>query len=145
MAVSSTLLPISLSRAGLGDLVVLEASDPHARAYQPAPPGWTFTPKEHAAQIELDAVRDDAGEHEAPISYANWMGAAEQVFMLMTGWSLPLDLIDYAARVLRVRALLHQSITSGELDGLLTMYELAHAAATRGGPWMSPEYAAILE
>ncbi len=27
----------------LGDLVVLEASDPHARAYQPAPPGWTFT------------------------------------------------------------------------------------------------------
>lgn len=64
---------------------------------------------------------------------------------MMTGWSLPDDLIAYAARVLRARALLHQSITSGELDGLLTMYELLHAAAIRGGPWMSPEYATILE
>ncbi len=129
----------------LGDIVVLEASDSHAQAYQPASPGWTFTLWERTAGIELDAVRDDAQEHDATISYANWMGAAGQVFMLMTGWSLPLDLVDYAARVLRVRALLHQSITSGELDGLLTIYELAHAAAARGGPWMSPEYAAILE
>jgi hypothetical protein len=129
----------------LGDIVVLEVSDPHARAYQPAPPGWTFTLRERAAGIELDAAQDDAGEQEATIFCANWMGAAQQVFLLMTGWNLPLDLVDYAARVLRVRALLHQSITSGELDGLLTMYELAHAAAARGGPWMSPEYAAILE
>jgi hypothetical protein len=128
----------------LGDLVVLEATDPHAQAYQPAPPGWTFTLRERVAGIELDAVRDNTGEHEATISSANWIGDAEQVFLLMTGWSLPLDLVDYAARVLRVRAFLHQSITSGELDDLLTMYELAHAAATRGSPWMSPEYAAIL-
>lgn len=129
----------------LGELVVLEALDPHAQAYQPAPPGWTFTLRERAMGIDLAASRSDALEQEATISCANWMGAAEQVFLLMTGWSLPDDLVDYAARVLRVRTVLHQSITSGELDGLLTMYEFAHAAAARGGPWLSPEYAAILE
>jgi hypothetical protein len=129
----------------LGDLVVLEASDPHAHAYQPAPPGWTFTLREHAAGINLAASCSDAGEQEATISCMNWMRAAEQVFLLMTGWSLPDDLVDYTARVLRVHTVLHRSITSGELDGLLTMYEFAHAAAARGGPWMSPEYAAILK
>jgi hypothetical protein len=30
----------------LGDIVVLEASDPYARAYQAAPPGWTFALQE---------------------------------------------------------------------------------------------------
>jgi hypothetical protein len=60
-------------------------------------------------------------------------------------WSLPDDIIDYAARALRVRALLGESMTSGQLDELLTMYEWAHAAAARGGLWMSSEYAAVLE
>lgn len=129
----------------LGDLVVLEASDPCAQAYQPAPPGWTFTLRERATGIDLAASRSDAGEQEATISCMNWMRAAEQAFLLMTDWSLPDDLVDYAARVLRARTVLHQSITSGELDGLLTMYEFAHAAAARGEPWMSPEYAALLE
>jgi hypothetical protein len=129
----------------LGDIVVLEASDPHARAYQTAPPGWTFTLREQEAVIELDAVRDGAQVHDATISCANWMVVARQMLAMMTGWTLPDDLVDYAARVLRVRALLHQSITSGDLDGLLTVYEGAHATAARGGPWMSPEYAAVLE
>jgi hypothetical protein len=124
---------------------VLESTSSHAKAYQPAPPGWTFTLREHVTQIELDAKRSDARPHEATILRANWMEVAEQVLLMMTGWSMPLDLIDYAARVLRVRALLRQSITSGDLDGLLAMYELAHDAVTRGGLWMSPEYAAILE
>jgi hypothetical protein len=73
------------------------------------------------------------------------MVAARQVLTMMTGWNLSDDLIDYAARVLLVRALLNQSITSGDLDGLLTVYEGAHATVARGGPWMSPEYAAVLE
>ncbi len=64
---------------------------------------------------------------------------------MMTGWSFPDDLVDYAARALRVRALLGESMTSGQLDELLTMYEWAHAAAARGGLWMSSEYAAVLE
>ena len=129
----------------LGDLVVLEADSPHAASYQPTPPGWTFTLWERAAGIDIDAKRSDASEQEATISSTNWMDVAEQVLLLMTGWSLPDDLVDYTARVLRVRALLHQSITSGELDGLLTLYEFAHAAAARGEPWMSSEYAALLE
>ncbi len=53
----------------LGDIVVLEASDPHAKAYQPAPPGWTFSLREQEAVIELDAVRDDAREHVAAMFY----------------------------------------------------------------------------
>lgn len=129
----------------LGDIVVLEASDPHARAYQPALPGWTFTLRERAAGIELDAVRDGAEVHDATRSCANWMVAARQVLTMMTSWSLPDDIVDYAARVLRVRALLNQSITSGDLDGLLTVYEWEHATAARGGPWISPEYAAVFE
>lgn len=129
----------------LGDIVVLEASDPHARAYQPAPVGWTFTLREQETGIELVAVRDGQDAHDATISCANWMVAAEQVLTMMTGWSLPDDLVDYAARALRVRALLNRSMTSGDLDGLLTMYEWAHATTARGGPWMSLEYAAVLE
>ena len=128
----------------LGDLVVLEGSDPHASAYQPRPPGWTFTLREQEAVIELQAVRDDAREHISAMSCAGWFAAARQVLMLMTGWSLPDDIIKYAARLLRVCASLNRSITSGDLDGLLTMYELMHAAAVRGGPWMSAEYAALL-
>lgn len=62
----------------LGDIVVLEASDPYAKAYQPEPPGWTFTLRERATGIELDAVQDGTGEHEATISHANWMDIAEQ-------------------------------------------------------------------
>jgi hypothetical protein len=129
----------------LGDMVVLEASDPHARAYQPAPPGWTFTLREQEAGIELVAARDGRDAHEATISCMNWMVAAGQALTMMTGWSLPDDLVDYAARVLRVRALLNQSMTSGDLDGLLMMYEGAHAQASRGGRWISPKFATVLE
>ena len=129
----------------LGDIVVLEASDPHAAAYQPAPTPWTFTLRERSAGIELVAVRDGTEWHDAAISCESWMAAARQVLLLMTGWSLPSDLVDYTARALRVRALLAGSMTSGQLDELLAMYEWAHAAAARGGPWMSSEYAAVLE
>ena len=129
----------------LGDLVVLEASDSHAQAYQPAPPGWTFTLRERTGEIELDAIRDGAEVQEAVIPCASWIDAGRSVLTMMTGWSLPDDLVDYAARALRVRTLLHQSMTSGDLDGLLTVYEGAHATASRGGLWMSSEYAAILE
>lgn len=129
----------------LGDIVVLEASDPHATAYQSAPPPWTFTLREQKGAIELASVRDGAQWHDAAMPCASWMAAARQVLTMMTGWSLPDDIIDYAARALRVRALLGESMTSGQLDELLTMYEWAHATATRGGPWMSSEYAAVLE
>jgi len=128
----------------LGDIVVLEASDPHATAYQPAPP-WTFTLREQEGVIELDAVSDGAEGHDAAMPCASWTAAARQVLTMMTGWSLPDDIIDYAARALRVRALLGESMTSGQLDELLTMYEWAHATATRGRPWMSSEYRAVLE
>src|SRR5260370_6428917 len=128
----------------LGDIVVLEALDPHVTAYQPAPP-WTFTLREQEEVIELAAVQDGAEGHEAAMPCARWIAAARQVLTIMTGWSLPDDIIDYAARALRVRALLGESMTSGQLDALLTRYEWAHAAAARGGPWMSSEYAAVLE
>ena len=128
----------------LGDLV-LEASDPHATAYQPAPPPWTFTLREQEGAIELAAVRDGAEGHDAAMPCASWMAAARQVLTMMTGWYLPDDIVDYAARVLRVRAVLGESMTSGQLDELLTMYEWAHAAAARGGPWMAWEYEAVLE
>lgn len=95
--------------------------------------------------IELAAVRDGAEWHDAAIPCGSWMGAARQALTLMTGWSLPDDLVDYAARALRVRTLLAESMTSGQLDELPTMYEWAHAADARGEPWMSSEYAAVLE
>jgi len=129
----------------LGDLVVLEASDPHAAAYQPAPMPWTFTVREQEGVIELAAARDGAEGHNTTMVCADWMAAARQVLTMMTGWSLPDDIIDFAARALRVRSWLGQSMTSGQLDELLTMYEWAHAAAARGAPWMSSEYAAVLE
>ena len=129
----------------LGDIVVLEALDPHAMAYQPAPIPWMFTLREQEAVIELASVRDGAEGHDEVTPCASWMVAARQVLMMMTGWSLPDDLVDYAARALRVRALLGESMTSGQLDELLTMYEWAHATAARGGPWISPEYATVLE
>ena len=62
------------------------------------------------------------------------MAAARQVLMMMTGWSLPDDIIDHAARALRVRALLGDSMTSEQLDELLTMYEWAHAQQHEEGP-----------
>ena len=129
----------------LGDIVVLDASDPHAAAYQPAPAPWTFTLREQERVVELAAVRDGAEGHDAAMPCESWIAAARQVLLLMTGWSLPSDLVDYAARALRVRALLAESMTSGQLDELLTMYEWAHAAAVRGEPWMSLEYATVLE
>ena len=80
-----------------GDLVVLEALDPHAMAYQPALTPWTFTLREQEVVIELAAVRADAEGHNAA---------------MMTGWSLLDDLVDSAARALRVRAWLGESMTS---------------------------------
>ena len=129
----------------LGDLVVLDASDPRAAAYQPAPAPWMFTLREQEGVVELVAGQDGAEEHDTTLSCASWMVAARQVLTMMTGWSLPEDIIDYTARALRVRALLAESMTSGQLDELLAMYEWANAAAARGGPWMSSEYAAVLE
>ena len=114
-------------------------------AYQPAPPGWMFTPREQEGVIELAAVRDGAKGHDVVIPCASWTAAARQVLTMMTGWSLPDDIIDYVARILRVRALLGESMTSGQLDELLTMYEWARAQASQGGLWMSSEYAEILE
>ena len=68
----------------LGDIVVLEASDPHATAYQPAPP-WTFTLREQEGVIELDAVSDGAEGHDAAMPCASWTAAARQVLTMMTG------------------------------------------------------------
>src|SRR6266849_837837 len=59
----------------LGDIVVLDALDPHATAYQPAPPPWTFTLREQEAVIELIAVRDGAEVHDAAMACASWMAA----------------------------------------------------------------------
>ncbi len=129
----------------LGDIVVLAADDPHAKAYQPAPPLWTFTLREQEAVVELDAVRAVSDWHNVAMPCASWMAAARQVLTMMTGWSLPDDIVDYAARALRVGSWLRQAMTSGQLDDLLTMYEWAHATAARGGPWMSSEYVAALE
>src|SRR6266849_5503036 len=72
---------------------------------------------------QLADVRDGAEGHDAAMPCASWMAAARQVLTIMTGWSLPDDIIDYAARALRVRAMLGESMTSGQLDDLLTMYE----------------------
>src|SRR5262249_24902019 len=99
----------------LGDIVVLEASDPPTAAYQPAPAGWTFTPRERAAEIELVAIRDGPAARDAPRSYPNWMETGRSVLTTMTGWRVPDDLIDYAARLLRVCALLNRSMASGDL------------------------------
>ncbi len=129
----------------LGDIIVLETLDPHVTAYQPAPPPWTFSLREQEGVIELNAARDGVQGHGGAMPCASWMAATRQVLTMMTGWSLPGDLVDYAARALRVRALLGESMTSGQLDDLLTMYEWAHATAARGGPWTSSEYAAVLE
>src|SRR5713226_3805295 len=90
----------------LGDIVVLEAADPRATAYQPAPPPWTFTLREQVGVIELTAARSGLEGHGPGMACASWMAAARQVLTLMTGWSLPDDIIDYAARALWVRALL---------------------------------------
>jgi hypothetical protein len=40
------------------------------------------------------------------------MAAARKVLTMMTGWSLPDDLVDKAARAQRVLALLGESMTS---------------------------------
>ncbi len=90
---------------------MLEASDPHATVYQPAPT-WTFTLLEQEGVIELAAVRDSAEGHGAAIRCGSWTPAARQAVVMMTGWSLPDDLVDYAARALRVRASLGESMTS---------------------------------
>jgi hypothetical protein len=129
----------------LGDIVVLAADDPYTMAYQPAPLPWTFTLREQEEVIELDAGRDGAEGPDVAMPCASWMAAAQQVLTMMTGWSIPDDIVDYAARALRVSSWLGQSTTSGQLDDLLTMYEWAHATTARGGPWMSSEYAAVLE
>ena len=129
----------------LGDIVMLEALDPLASAYQPAPPPWTFSLREQEGVIELTAVRNGTEGHDAVMTCASWMAAARQVLTMMTGWSQPSDIVDYAARALRVRSWLGQSMTCEQLDGLLTVYEGEHATAARGRPWMSSEYAAVLE
>ena len=129
----------------LGDVVVLDNSSRHAKAYQPTPPGWTLTAHERAAEIELVAIQDHAEEPGLNVICTSWETAGGHALSLMTGWDLPSDLVDYTARVLRVRAILHKSITSFDLDGLLTMYEWARAVAARGGLWMSSEYTALLQ
>src|SRR5260370_16809037 len=50
----------------LGDIVVLEVSDPHATAYQPAPP-WTFTLTKPDDPLQLAAVSDHLQRHNPPI------------------------------------------------------------------------------
>ena len=60
----------------LGDIVVLDADDPHATAYQPAPPPWTFSLREQEAVIELSALRGGAEGHNAAMPCASWMAAA---------------------------------------------------------------------
>jgi hypothetical protein len=96
----------------LADGRILDADDPHATAYQPAPPPWTFSLREQEAVIELSALRGGAEGHDTAMPCASWMAAARQVLTMMTGWSLPDDLVDYAARALRVRALLGASMSS---------------------------------
>lgn len=120
----------------LSDIVVLAADDPHAVAYQPEPSMWTFTLQEQETTIELVAVRDGAEGHDAVMSYTSWMAATRQTLTMMTGRSLPDDLVDYAACALRIRAFLRQPMTSKQLDDLHTMYEWTYTAAARGESWM---------
>ncbi len=62
----------------LGDIVVFEALDPHAKTYQPAPPPWTFSLREQEGVIELAAVRDGAEGNGAAMSCASWMAGPDR-------------------------------------------------------------------
>ncbi len=126
----------------LGDIVVLAADDPHAAAYQRSPVAWTFTLRERGELVELHATPDEPAREEIAC-VGSWFEATRRVLRAMTGWELSNDVVDYAARALWVRASLGRPTTSGELDGLLTMYEWAYRTAARGRPWMAPEYVAI--
>src|SRR5258708_6433229 len=73
----------------LGDLVMLEASDPHATAYQPAPPPWTFTLREQERAIELAAVSDGAPGHHPAVPRPSWPAPARPSLTMMPGLDLP--------------------------------------------------------
>src|SRR5260370_19844527 len=80
----------------LGDLVMLEASDPHATAYQPAPPPWTFTLRDQEGAIELAAVSHGAQRADAPMPRPSWNAAPRQELTMTAGWSRRDDIIQHA-------------------------------------------------
>ncbi|HVX42480.1 MAG TPA: hypothetical protein VHC49_01270 [Mycobacteriales bacterium] len=123
-------------RLWLGDVVILDPSDPKAANYRHAPRKWEI-------DVGGDGRLTCVFEGETRILNADdahqpWMAQARSVLRLITGWELDEELVDLAARTLRAKA--PGSIATDELTHPLLIRSIQHLGRQSSPPWIAPEF-----
>jgi hypothetical protein len=128
----------------LGDVVILDGSNPLAGNYLHEPRKWELRFRRDSATGRVEhlecvfdsdvriVIPDDAGRP--------WMSLTRGVLALVTGWELNDDLVGLAARALRGKASLTQTLSSSDLTTPLILASIQHMAKHTTPPWIAAEF-----
>lgn len=126
----------------LGDVVVLAASDARAAHYRHAPAAWElrFSAAGGDGPSIVCVSGDDVRTVTAASSARPWESLAHGVLRVVTGWDLPAELVELAARALRARASAAELWTSAELTHVLLNRSIQHLGGRGEVPWVASEF-----
>lgn len=121
----------------LGDIVVIDPSDPKSANYHHAPRTWEI----RFGPGRLTCTSDERSETvESPDTDRQWTILATSVLKLITGWELAGELVGLAARTLRARASVAESISSAELTHPLLIWSIQHLGRQSTPAWIAAEF-----
>ncbi len=128
----------------LGDVVILDGSNPMAANYLHVPRRWElhFDRDANTGQIQqMRCVSDDEVQIIVPDDRGKpWLSLTRGVLTLVTGWDVNDDLVGLAARALRGKASLADSLSSSDLTTPLILASIQHIAKHSLPPWIAAEF-----
>lgn len=128
----------------LGDVVVVEPSSPMAARYLHAPREWELRLSRGPIGEEVECLScvSDGDVHELAPEDPNrpWLSLARGVLHVVTGWELPGDLVELAARALRAKAATADVCSSADLTRPLLTASIQHLGKRRREPWIAAEF-----
>jgi hypothetical protein len=126
----------------LGDVAVVAPDDPMAGHYLSAPRTWSlvFEPSSDGLGVVCTSgpcVRTVRSSLPRP-----WVSLTRDVLLVVTGWELPDELVEVAARALRAKASTGSEWSSEELVHLLLIWSIQRSGSRGGGrlPWIAAEF-----
>lgn len=128
----------------LGDVVILDGSNPPATNYLHEPRKWELRFLRNAATGRIEGLECLFGNEVRIVAPEDvdrpWMSLTRAVLALVTGWELDDDLVGLAARALRGKASLAETLSTSDLTSPLILASIQHIAKHSTSPWIAAEF-----
>ncbi|GAB3400829.1 hypothetical protein GCM10027569_05140 [Flindersiella endophytica] len=126
----------------LGNVVALPPDDPLAGHYLNAPGTWSLVFERSAEGLGVVCTSGDRVRTVRSSLPRPWVSLARDVLLVVTGWELPDELVEVAARALRAKASTGSEWSSEELVHVLLIWGIQQSGSRGGGrlPWIATEF-----